>query len=83
MNDAPLLGAYLEGKRRTHTWLVQTLLKVTKAKVCAIMAPGRFFFARTRGIATTLNSNCGTKARDSKPRPVPVPPAADRYRSVL
>jgi len=34
-----------------HTWLVQTLLNVTKAKVCANIVEGRSFFARRSGRA--------------------------------
>jgi hypothetical protein len=48
-----------------RTWLVQTLLKATKAKVWAIMEMARSFFASTRGIRTVERSSCGTKATDS------------------
>ena len=39
------------------TWLVQTLLKVTKANVCASIVDARSFFARTRGMAIAERSN--------------------------
>jgi len=47
-------------------WLVHTLLKVTKAKVCASMVEGRSFFASIRGSATAERKSCGRKARDSR-----------------
>jgi hypothetical protein len=47
------------------TWLVQTLLKVTKAKVCASMVVGRSFFARTKGMRTHERRSWGRKAMDS------------------
>src|SRR5690554_5923665 len=53
------------GKGDKLTWLVQTLLKVTKAKVCAIIEVARSFFATTRGIRTAERSSWGMKARDS------------------
>ena len=53
-------------KRGKNTWLVQTLLKVTNANVCANMAPARSFFASASGIRKALRVSCGTKARDSK-----------------
>ena len=49
-----------------QTWLVQTLLKVTKAKVCASIAVARFFLASTNGSATTAKKSWGINARDSK-----------------
>jgi len=45
---------------------VHTLLKVTKAKVCASMVEGRSFFASIRGSATAERKSCGRKARDSR-----------------
>lgn len=45
---------------------MQTLLKVTKANVWASIAPGRSFFASTRGIAMALRPSWGMNARDSK-----------------
>lgn len=39
------------------TWLVQTLLKVTKAKVWASIAVARLFLARTSGRATTTRKS--------------------------
>ena len=50
---------------RSRTWLVQTLLKVTNAKVCASMVDGRSFFARRRGKANAERKSWGMKARDS------------------
>lgn len=47
------------------TWLVQTLLKVTKAKVCASIVLARSFFANNRGIAARESRICGMNARDS------------------
>lgn len=52
------------GKGRS-TWLVHTLLNVTKAKVCASMVDGRSFFARRRGRAMAERKSWGMKARDS------------------
>lgn len=49
-----------------HTWLVHTLLKVTKAKVCASMVLGRSFLASRRGRAMAERNSCGMKARDSR-----------------
>jgi hypothetical protein len=48
-----------------HTCEVQTLLKVTKAKVWAIMDVARSLFARARGMRTQERRSCGMKARDS------------------
>jgi len=44
---------------------VQTLLKATKAKVCASIVEGRSFFASTRGRARAERKSCGMNARDS------------------
>jgi len=49
-------------------WLVQTLLKVTNAKVCANIVFGRSFFASTKGVNTALRSSCGRNARRSNPK---------------
>lgn len=51
---------------KKHTWLVQTLLNVTKANVCASIVDGRSFLASTSGIATRLSNSCGMNARDSR-----------------
>lgn len=45
------------------TWLVQTLLNVTNAKVCASIVPARSFLASKIGIATNESKICGRKAR--------------------
>ena len=42
---------------KIFTWLVHTLLKVTKAKVCASIVDGRSFFARARGMAIALRNS--------------------------
>lgn len=47
------------------TWLVQTLLKVTKAKVWAIMDVARSFLATTKGMRMVERRICGRKATDS------------------
>lgn len=47
------------------TWLVQTLLKVTNAKVCASIVEARSFFASANGMAMVLKKICGTNAHDS------------------
>jgi hypothetical protein len=47
---------------------VQTLLKVTKAKVWASMAEGRSRFAMARGIRTQERASWGRKAIDSMRR---------------
>ena len=66
------------------TWLVTTLLKATKAKVCAIMVLGRSFFASAIGIRNALMASWGMNARDSKCQPLVVDEDADdRCRSVL
>ena len=44
-------GAVIAELKREHTWEVQTLLKVTNAKVCANMVEGRSFLARSKGRA--------------------------------
>jgi hypothetical protein len=56
----------LESIVASLTWLVQTLLKETNAKVCASIVEGRFFFARRRGSAKADKNSCGKKAMDSK-----------------
>ena len=48
-----------------HTWLVHTLLNVTKANVCASMVVGRSFFAMTRGTRMQESRSCGRNAIDS------------------
>lgn len=48
-----------------NTWLVQTLLKVTNANVCANIVPARSFLASASGIKKALRASCGMKARDS------------------
>lgn len=53
------------GRGESLTWEVQTLLKVTKAKVWAMMDVARSFFATTMGIRTQERRSCGMKARDS------------------
>lgn len=55
-----------EKDRGGHTWLVHTLLNVTKAKVCANMVEARSFFARSSGRAIAERNSCGMKARDSR-----------------
>lgn len=49
-----------------RTWLVHTLLKVTKAKVWASMVDGRSFLASRSGRAMAERKSCGMKARDSR-----------------
>lgn len=49
------------------TWLVQTLLKVTKANVWANIVFGRSFFASASGIKKALRSSCGRNAKRSSP----------------
>lgn len=44
---------------------MQTLLKLTKAKVCAIIEVAKSRFATTRGISTAERRSCGMKARVS------------------
>lgn len=56
----------IEKASEIHTWLVQTLLKVTKAKVWASIVLGRSFFARMRGIATAERKIWGMKASFSR-----------------
>ena len=67
-----------------RTWLVHTLLNVTKANVCASIVLARSFFAKARGIKNALRASCGIKARDSNlTAPVADGTAEDRYKSVL
>ena len=66
-----------------HTWLVQTLLNVTKANVCASIVLARSFFARSRGIAMTERKSWGRKARDSTPMVEEEPMADLRWSRVL
>ena len=47
---------------------MHTLLKVTKANVCASMAVGRSFLAATRGIRMQERRSWGRKATDSMRR---------------
>lgn len=49
-----------------HTWLVQTLLKVTNEKVCANIVDGRSFFANKSGSAMAERNSCGMNAKDSR-----------------
>jgi hypothetical protein len=65
------------------TWLVQTLLKVTNAKVCASNVDGRSFFARQRGMATIDRNICGMNAADSMRNPVTLHLEELRYRRML
>lgn len=62
---------------------VQTLLKVTKANVWAIMEVARSFLARTKGMRTQERSSCGKKARDSARMVEEEGTAELRYRRVL
>ena len=70
-NTSRLLSAIFDSKglrmrtERKHTWLVHTLLNVTKANVCASIVDGRSFFARSSGRAKAERNNCGMNARDS------------------
>jgi hypothetical protein len=48
------------------TWLVQTLLKDTNAKVCASMVAGRSFLARMKGNAKADRKIWGINAADSR-----------------
>ena len=52
-------------KRGFPTCDVQTLLKATKANVCAIILVARSFFATTRGIRKQEKSSWGRNASDS------------------
>jgi len=47
------------------TWLVQTLLNVTNANVCASIVPGKSFLASPNGMAKTERKSWGANARDS------------------
>jgi hypothetical protein len=62
---------------------VQTLLKVTKAKVCAIMDVARSFFATTSGMRMHERRSWGMKARDSACKDEVEGSADVRYSSVL
>lgn len=57
-----LMGGWEDGL----TWLVQTLLKVTNAKVWASMVEGRSFFERRSGMKTAERRSWGRKASDSR-----------------
>lgn len=65
------------------TWLVQTLFRVTKAKVCASIADPRSFLARLSGMANALRSSCGKKARDSNRQDDCAAGEELRYKSML
>lgn len=54
-----------EERRGGSTWLVHTLLKVTKANVCASIVLARSFFASRSGRAIAERNSWGMKARDS------------------
>lgn len=62
-------------------WLVQTLLKVTKAKVWASIVDGREDLER-RGRRIAERRSCGTKARVVKGEELVVLEEV-RYKSVL
>lgn len=62
---------------------VQTLLKETKANVCASIVLARSFLARRSGSAKELRKSCGTNARDSRWMGASLGFADERYRSVL
>ena len=65
------------------TWLVQTLLKETNAKVWASIVEGRSFLAKRSGRAMAERKSCGRKASDSRCR-LEVPGLDEfRYRRVL
>jgi hypothetical protein len=68
-------------------WEVQTLLKVTKAKVCESMARGREGLEMVKGMRRVERVSWGMKARDSNRRLGEMPLvrclAEERYRSVL
>jgi len=51
-------------------WDVTTLLKVTKARVCASMVLGRSCLERVTGIRRSESRSCGMKVRDSRARGV-------------
>lgn len=48
-----------------RTWLVQTLLKATKAIVCSNMVPGRSILPRERGKTSKESNSCGANANRS------------------
>lgn len=78
-----------ESNERRRTWLVQTLLNVTKAKVCASIVEARSFFARRNGSTIAERKSCGTKASDSSLKgtageaDLALESEEERYRSVL
>lgn len=45
---------------------MHTLLKVTKANVCASIVDGKSFFANNKGRAMAERKSCGMNARDSR-----------------
>ena len=65
------------------TWLVQTLLNVTKAKVCASIQVARSRLANTIGMSIALRPSCGINARDSSCRVDWAAGEELRYKSVL
>lgn len=65
---------------RRPTWLVQTLLKVTKAKVWASIVEGKSCLARVRGSRTAERSSCGRKAQLSGRRRVEDVPVGEEFR---
>lgn len=52
------------------TWLVQTLLKVTNANVCASIVLAKSCLASNKGIAMRESEICGKNASDSTWKPV-------------
>lgn len=66
-----------------RTWEVQTLLKVTKANVCAIMDVARSRLERARGMRTHERISWGKKARDSMWSDEAEGTAEMRYKRVL
>jgi hypothetical protein len=72
-----------QGGDNERTWLVHTLLKVTKAKVCASIEVGRSFLDVARGMSTHESRSCGMKARDSSRRIDEDGNAEVRYSCVL
>jgi len=54
-------------------WLVQTLLKVTKAKVWTSRVAGRSCLASARGRRRVERRSCGMNARREKSKNSPVP----------
>lgn len=69
-------GRGVSGRRKESTvwtrptWLVQTLLNVTNANVCASIVLAKSCFASSKGIAIRESEICGKKASDSTRRPV-------------